>query len=61
MISLFIEEEKTDYQLLKAFWKSSIITTNFTKRWKRAIHDGYLEGTQNTNRISTKKITSKSP
>ena len=61
MLSLFIEEDKTDYELLKGYWESNIITTNFNKRWKKTIHDGYLEGTQNSNRILTKKISSISP
>ena len=58
MISLFLEEDKTDYDILKEFWKSNIITTNFTKRWRKTIHNGYLDNTTNSNKISVNKISS---
>ena len=60
MISLFLEEDKIDYDILKEFWKTNVITTNFTKRWRKTIHDGYLKGTENSNKIPANK-TSKSP
>ena len=60
MISLFLEEDKTDYDILKEFWKTNVITKNFTKRWRKTIHDGYLNGTTNSNKISNKYKNKKS-
>ena len=55
MISLFINEDKTDYDILRENWQSDILKTNFSSKWRRAIHDGYLEGTENSNIVSAKK------
>ena len=56
LISLFIDEDKTDYNILKDFWKTNVLTSRFIKRWKKTIHDGYLDGTQNSNIQTQSKL-----
>ena len=59
LISLFIDENKTDHDLVKEFWKNNILKTNFSKKWRRTIHDGYLKGTEKSNIVPAKKSSSK--
>ena len=61
IISLFLGEDKTDYNLVKEFWKNNILTTNFSKKWRKTIHDGYLKESENSNTLKTKKISFKKP
>jgi len=56
ILSLFIGEDRSDYEILKEAWDSNFSLSSSLKTWKKTIHDGHLEGTSGSNKINAKKV-----
>ncbi len=39
------EEYPDGYEIVRAAWQESVLSSNFDKRWRRALHDGIVAGT----------------
>ena len=37
---------RSDYEIVHEFWQSQKLWPDFEKGWRRALHDGFIEGTQ---------------
>ncbi|MBX7158560.1 MAG: 4Fe-4S dicluster domain-containing protein [Verrucomicrobiae bacterium] len=47
LVAYVSQSEITDsYELVRSFWKKKNIWPNFEKGWRRALHDGIIEGTR---------------
>ena len=41
---------RSDYELLSKFWQEQGLWTDFEKGWRKALHDGFIPGTQSPTR-----------
>ena len=53
--------EKTAYQLVQQYWKRRLGDAGFEKRWRRAVHDGLVEGTRAETRTPEWKFADRIP
>ncbi|MGE5193755.1 MAG: TAT-variant-translocated molybdopterin oxidoreductase [Deltaproteobacteria bacterium] len=48
--------ELTTFQIVQQFWKQRLGSDGFERKWKRAVHDGIVEGTRSEQRTPDSKF-----